>query len=68
MKKSYLPPLSAALIEELDAQNPARCIKPGESVEDAHRYAGRRALIEELLARLQAAERDGLRDAMRNPS
>lgn len=37
------------LIEALDRAYPKRCIQPGESLEDAHRYAGKRELIDELL-------------------
>lgn len=55
-----LPFSAADLIEELDKQNPARCIKPDETLELAHRYAGKRELIDNLLARLQVTEKKGL--------
>lgn len=41
------------LIENLDRQFPARCIQPHETLEEAHRYAGKRELIDELLATKQ---------------
>lgn len=44
------PALAADLVSELDAIYPAQCILPGQSPEDAHRYAGKRELIDELLA------------------
>jgi hypothetical protein len=43
--------LTHALLDELDKTYPAKCIAQGESLEDAHRYAGRRALIDQLLER-----------------
>ena len=56
-----VPPLSDELIKLLDKMNPARCIGHNESAIDAHRYAGRRALIDELLIHLQRAhERPGV--------
>lgn len=55
-----IPDLSEELIKQLDKDWPHRCIKVGESEAEAHRYAGRRALIDELLIHLQrAAERPG---------
>lgn len=44
-----IPPLSAQLIEALAVAIPARCIGPNESLEAAHRYAGKRELVEGLL-------------------
>jgi hypothetical protein len=53
--------LSVELIEDLDKAWPARCIKHNESAIDAHRYAGRRELIEELLTHLKRSrERPGV--------
>lgn len=46
---STLPPLSTHLIEELDRLIPARCIGASESASDAHRYAGKRELVEALI-------------------
>lgn len=47
-----IPDLSSELIKQLDQMNPARCIKHNESAIDAHRYAGRRQLIDELLIQI----------------
>lgn len=43
------PVNSFDLIEVLDKATPHRCIAPGESLEQAHRYAGARELIDELV-------------------
>lgn len=51
-----LPSLAADLIRELDRTCPARCIRANESLEDAHRYAGKRELVDSLLLRLKGAE------------
>ena len=51
-----LPFAAADLIAELDRTTPAKCIQPGQTVEDAHRYAGKRELVESLLRRLRAAQ------------
>jgi len=45
-----LPAASRDLIAALDEAFPARCIRPGESPEDAHRYAGRRDIVEFLIS------------------
>lgn len=50
-----IPNLSTELIAQLDKAYPARCIQHNESATDAHRYAGRRQLIDELLTHLQKA-------------
>lgn len=47
-----LPTDSYALIKHLEAQFPARCIQPDETLEEAHRYAGKRELVEELVAKM----------------
>lgn len=52
-----LPARSVDLLEALDAMYPPSPIKRGESVEDAHRRAGRRELIDELLALRDATGR-----------
>lgn len=55
-----VPDLSVELIKKLDTEYPARCIKHNESAIDAHRYAGKRELIENLLQHLKRAnERPG---------
>ena len=38
------------LIEDLDSTFPPRCIRKGETLEEAHRYAGKRELIEVLIS------------------
>ena len=42
-----IPPTASELVEILDDMFPPRCIKPGETMEDAQRYAGKRELGEE---------------------
>jgi hypothetical protein len=37
-------------VVELSKMFPPRCIAPGESLADAHRYAGKRELVEFLMA------------------
>lgn len=37
------------LINHLDEMYPERCISPMDSLESAHRYAGRREVINELI-------------------
>lgn len=55
-----IPDLSVELIKKLDKDFPARCIKHNESAIDAHRYAGKRDLIDNLLIHLKRAnERPG---------
>jgi hypothetical protein len=44
-----LPLYAEELVEELSKTFPPRCITPGQSLEDAHRYAGKRELVEFLL-------------------
>jgi hypothetical protein len=51
---NQLPVYATDLVRELDKSTPARCIRRGESPEDAHRYAGQRELVEGLLRRLEA--------------
>jgi hypothetical protein len=61
--KYRIPDLSVDLIEKLNKEYPARCIKHNESAIDAHRYAGKRDLIENLLIHLkQAAAGTGVLD------
>ena len=52
-----IPPLATELITILDKAIPPRCIRKGESLEDAHRYAGKRELVDMLLSRLDFTER-----------
>ena len=51
-----LPMLAVDLVRELAKTTPERCIRKGESIEDAHRYAGQRDLVNILLLRLEATE------------
>lgn len=44
-----LPETVYELIQKLDADHPPYCIRRGESLEDAHRRAGRRELIDMLV-------------------
>lgn len=48
-----LPQTVEALIEELEAIYPPRCIGRHDSLETAHRYAGASELVGELRLRLQ---------------
>ena len=48
-----LPSNSYDLTKELNALWPPRCIRKGETLEDAHRYAGAREVIEYLIANLE---------------
>lgn len=43
------PPMSEDLVEELDRRYPHRCIEREETPEEAHRYAGKRELIDRLM-------------------
>jgi hypothetical protein len=51
---NQLPVYATDLVRELDKTTPARCIGANESLTDAHRYAGKRELIDGLLRRLEA--------------
>lgn len=66
MPTSGYPLYSDDLIEWLDKQYPPRCIQKGESLEDAHRYAGRRDLIDELLAHKRARDRKAEKEAAKH--
>jgi len=44
-----LPALSTSLIEELDLLFPPRCIRLNETLEQAHREAGKRELVDFLV-------------------
>lgn len=48
-----LPIETEALVKRLDHLFPPRCIKPGEDPSAAHRYAGKRDLIEWLQQQLE---------------
>jgi hypothetical protein len=49
MRIDKLPPDSSDLVAQLDAAFPPECIRKGQSLEDAHRYAGKRELVEFLI-------------------
>lgn len=51
-----LPGSARDLIKALDAEFPARCIRADESPEGAHRYAGKREVVDYLLTLLQRSE------------
>ena len=44
-----LPTYSTDLVEALEARYPDRCIRRGENLEDAHRLAGARDVINFLI-------------------
>jgi len=48
-----LPIYTSDLLEELDKEYPLRCILPSETMEQAHRYAGARDVIDRLRLRLE---------------
>ena len=60
----HLPPTVFGLLEQLDEMYPARCIEADETPSAAHRYAGRRELIDELKERFKATERRATKDAL----
>jgi hypothetical protein len=49
-----LPVYASQLVEELDTSLPHRCIRANDTEIDAHRYAGKRELIDYLMLRLRA--------------
>ena len=49
MVDGLLPALTEDLMKFLDRLYPHTCISPTETLEMAHRYAGKRELIDELL-------------------
>lgn len=59
-----LPHTATDLIRELDEIVPPQCIGQGQSAEEAHRYAGKRELVEHLLSRL-ALTNDPTRPVLR---
>lgn len=48
-----LPGNAVDLVRELADMVPPRCIGPDEPAELAHRYAGKRELVDHLIARLE---------------
>jgi hypothetical protein len=55
-----LPETVEALVAELVATYPPRCIAVGDSMTDAHRYAGAVELAETLKLRLDRFRDDGI--------
>lgn len=55
----HIPHTVDELIDTLDVENPPRCITRNQTLEDAHRYAGRRELIDQLIE-LRARGTEGL--------
>jgi hypothetical protein len=57
-----LPHRSEDLIEHLDSRYPNRCIAPNASIEQAHREAGNREVVDYLLALSENDESNALTD------
>lgn len=55
-----LPALSTELVKQLDTAFPPECIKPTESLEMAHRRAGKRELIDFLLTLVKRGEQSDI--------
>ena len=53
-----IPEDSRSLIRMLHQTYPHRCLKRGESLEDAQRYAGMRDMIDALMAHLEGEDED----------
>lgn len=53
----HLPHTAAELIDDLDKLFPPLCIRAGEPIEEAHRYAGKRELVNFLLRLKAEAEK-----------
>lgn len=53
LSETPFPDTAEQLVADLDKAYPARCVSYGESLEAAHRYAGKRELIDELLSWLE---------------
>jgi len=45
----FMPPASYELIDWLSSKYPERSIRKGQTLEDAHRYAGARELVDRLI-------------------
>jgi hypothetical protein len=55
LRHDNLPQLSVDLIAQLDETFPLKCINPGESLDSAHRYAGKRDVVEFLKSLVRAS-------------
>jgi len=51
-----LPIYATDLVLQLDKYLPHRCVRSGEPLEDAHRYSGKRDLVDFLLRLLEKDE------------
>lgn len=65
--QAFLPADTLELIEQLDRKYPERCIGLSQTIEEAHRYAGKRELINELIMLKQKTEQKQMRDEI-NPT
>jgi hypothetical protein len=65
--QAFLPADALELIEQLDRKYPERCIGLSQTIEEAHFYAGKRALINELIMLKQKTEQKQMRDEI-NPT
>lgn len=63
MDENTLPLHAVDLVRELMALYPHRCLRVGQSAEDAHRYAGAVELVERLAIRLDYTENRDRGDA-----
>lgn len=62
----FIPRESVGLINALDGAYPHRCIGRGQPPEEAHRYAGKRELIDMLLIGVAREEADSAPTATPN--
>lgn len=60
-RMTALPLHAEDLVDALDALYPPRCIGPGQSVEQAHRYAGAREIVDFLLMLKDRASTDRMK-------
>jgi len=57
-EQEAIPSLSSKLIEKLDQEIPHLCPSPGNSRDEIMFYAGKRALVDSLLSRLEGTEEE----------
>ena len=60
-----LPTTIPELVAQLEEQYPPKCIEPGQTLEEAYRYAGMVQLIQNLRDRLSTTERKQLANKQR---
>jgi hypothetical protein len=63
-KELYLPVYAEELVRLLDERFPPKCIGKGQTPEQAHRYAGKRELIDHLLWLRKQSEENDLRSEL----